>query len=819
MIRFTIWDLIWHGINANVFCRAIGRRARAQQNEDLEVTKVCNRWLKLKLILLVVFVSFSNAVFASDHPIAIQLKWLHQFQFAGYYAALEKGFFEEEGLHVQLLERDAKKNNILQVLNGEVDYGIADTAVLLYQTNKLGVKIVAPIFQHSPNVLITLKSSGIKSPLDLIGKRVQFYNNESDGFPIMAMLAEYGVLEQGMIRKESTGDFDVLINGDTDVIHGYASHEPFLLREAGHDVHIIHPMHYGIDLYGDMLFTSEREANHHPERVQAIRRAVIKGWHYALDNKEEIAQLIVDKYSQRKSFEALMYEARVIEMAIQRDVIPLGTLDEGRMQHIVRLFSKHGLLDQDFAISGFIFDQPGMGKEFALSEQEKLFIANNRVIRVGVDQNWYPFDFFDEKGAHSGIAADYLSILSQKLDVAFDTSKRGSWDQVLAWVRNRELDILAMAANTPERSEYASFTRPYIKSPMVMVSRMDADYIADPEILVGKKVAVVKDYASHEWLKINHPRLSLILVESTVEGLNLASNGHVDVFVDNLASVSFLIKEQGLANLKVSGQFPYSFDLGIGVRSDWPELKSALQKALDDISPEQHAQIYDKWVRLEFETSIDYSKVAPAFIGLFVLILIGGLYTWRLRLLHLSLKKTNDKLKQTEERLIEKNQQLEHMSITDKLTEVYNRHKLDQSITDLMAIGHRYDRPLSILLFDLDFFKDVNDHHGHQVGDKVLKVFAQLVQKTIRRTDIFGRWGGEEFLLLCPETDLSSAVELAEKLRKLIEQHAFEEGFVQTVSCGVTQVKPEQNVDQVISFVDNLLYQAKRNGRNCVVSG
>jgi polar amino acid transport system substrate-binding protein len=771
---------------------------------------------KKTLIVLLLSLFVSSWVQAND-KVTLQLKWLHQFQFAGYYAALEKGYFAEEGLDVTLYERDPNKNNILQVIDGEADYGVADSAILLYQTNTMGVKIVAPIFQHSPNVLITLKSSGIKSPLDLVGKRVRFYNNEAEGFSIMAMLAEYNVMEQGIIRQPFTQDYNVLLTGETDAIYGYSTNEPFWLRQQGADVHIINPVNFGIDLYGDMLFTSEKEANDKPQRVEAMRRAVLKGWEYALDNKEEIARLILDKYSQRKSFEALMYEARGLELAIERFTTPLGTMDEGRLKHIVRLFAKHGLLDRDFSVEGYIFDRPGRGRELDLTREEQAFIANHRKIRVGIDRSWYPFDFVDEKGRHSGIAADYLHLLSKNLGLSFDVETRGSWDQVLQWMRNRELDMLAMAASTPERSEYTSFTRPYIKSPMVIVTDNEVDYMSGAEDLRGKQIAVVKDYASHEWLKTNHPELSLVLVGSTVEGLNLVSNGHLDAFVDNLASVSFFIKQQGLANLKVSGQFPYSFDLAMGARSDWPLLRGILQKGLDSITPQQHAEIYDKWVRLEFETHVDYSKVAPAFLVLLSLIIIGGIYTWRLRVLHGRLQQTNDQLHLAEQRLIEKNQQLEHLSITDKLTDVYNRHKLDRALKDLVAIGHRYARPVSVMLFDLDFFKDVNDHYGHQVGDKVLKTFAGLVIQHIRRTDVFGRWGGEEFLLICPETDLHHAAELAEKVRKLIEDYQFEEGFIQTVSCGVSQLKPAQTVDQLVSYTDKLLYQAKQQGRNKIV--
>lgn len=129
---------------------------------------------------------------SSNQKVVLQLKWLHQFQFAGYYAAQKQGYFKEAGLDVEIRSRDLQKNNIEQVLNGEVQYGIADSVLLLYQAKNAPVVIVAPIFQHSPQALITLKSSGIDSPYKLDGKRIAFYPKDTDGFRFWPCLIKLG---------------------------------------------------------------------------------------------------------------------------------------------------------------------------------------------------------------------------------------------------------------------------------------------------------------------------------------------------------------------------------------------------------------------------------------------------------------------------------------------------------------------------------------------------------------------------------------------------------------------------------------------------
>ena len=770
--------------------------------------------------LLFLLLNTLGGALLAEETVRIQLKWYHQFQFAGYYAAIEQGYFADEGLHVELIERDPTVNNILQVLQGEVDYGIADSALLLYRDMGAGVHIVAPIFQYSPNVIITLASSGIVSPEDLIGQRLRLYSNETEGFPIMAMLAEQGVLQQGIIRQPYSSELDTLIRGETDAIFGYSSNEPYLFHERDIDVQLIHPAHYGINMYGDMLFTSVTEARERPERMAAVRRAVLRGWEYALDHKEAISQLILDQYSQRKSFAALMYEANALEQAIARFTVPIGTLDRGRIEHIANIYARHGLLDEHFSVNDQVFfDRSREDKGLNLSADEIAFLAQHRHIRVAVDRDWFPMDFVDEHNHHAGIAADYLSLLAKRLGVTFEVETRYPWTRVMDMVRNRELDMFAMAAKTPERAKYVNFTRPYIRSPMVIVTNNEVDYIDGATGLQHKVIAVVRDYASHEWLRSNHPELELRLMDTTIEGLESVATGEVFAFVDNLASVSFLIKQQGLSNLKVSGQLPIAFDLSMGVRSDWPLLQSILQKGLDSISTAEKDAIYDKWIRLEIDSAIDYRKVAPYFLGLVFILALVGLDSLRMRRMHRRLHLANLKLRRAEKQLIDKNDELEKLSTTDKLTDSYNRLKLDAELHAQRALTERYHRPLSLVLFDLDNFKQVNDTYGHHTGDEVLKVFSSLVRQTVRKTDIFGRWGGEEFMLICPETDEQTATELADRIRKQLAMHPFPEGFSQTVSGGAVQYQAGQSLSEWVISADKLLYQAKQAGRNRILCG
>ncbi|AIS52307.1 response regulator receiver modulated diguanylate cyclase with PAS/PAC sensor [Thermoanaerobacter kivui] len=161
---------------------------------------------------------------------------------------------------------------------------------------------------------------------------------------------------------------------------------------------------------------------------------------------------------------------------------------------------------------------------------------------------------------------------------------------------------------------------------------------------------------------------------------------------------------------------------------------------------------------------------------------------------------------------------LYRQSITDPLTNIYNRRFFMQMLEREIERTKRNRKPFSLIMFDLDHFKKVNDHFGHAAGDMVLKKVADTVKGRIRKTDCFVRWGGEEFIILLPETSLSDAVDLAEEIRKHISMMSLPEVGHVTASFGVTEYRDTDTIDTVLLRVDNMLYEAKGAGRNCVKS-
>ncbi len=164
------------------------------------------------------------------------------------------------------------------------------------------------------------------------------------------------------------------------------------------------------------------------------------------------------------------------------------------------------------------------------------------------------------------------------------------------------------------------------------------------------------------------------------------------------------------------------------------------------------------------------------------------------------------------------NEKLKLLSITDSLTRLYNRRKMNIEIEKEYKRSKRYKTKFSLIMFDIDWFKKINDTYGHQAGDEVLKELSNLTKEIVRSTDIVSRWGGEEFLILCMETDLDTAKNLAQRLREATENYQFSVGKKVTISIGVEEFDGDESIDELLKNVDNKLYRAKDSGRNCVMA-
>lgn len=473
--------------------------------------------------------------------VRLQLKWFHQFQFAGYYAAIEHGYYAEEGLDVELIERDLNKSVIDQVISGDAEYGVGDSGLIHEYALGKPIVAMAAIFQHNPLVFMTKRDSGIISPFEMRGKRIMLDTLSSNEAPLKAVLAYSNISDNDFIIVKQSGDNSLLKRGELDVITGYLSDQPYYYYYQQHHIplNIINPQNYGIDFYGDILFTSDNERQNHPERIDRFLRASLKGWRYALEHPYALIQLIAGQYHSKLPLANLQFEAQEIQKLIPESV-PLGYIDINRLTVLADTYVKAGYNQSIDALKLENFVYHPVVTHLDLTEAEQRWLAAHPVIRVGVNPNKPPYDWVDEKGQYVGMGADYLKLLEQKLGIHFTIDNSGaSLADVLDRVKRGELDMIAGVVITDQRSRYLNFLTPYISSPNVIVDT-GKHLLNNLDQLKGKVVAVEKAYAMQEWLKRDYPSIILLEANDALTGLKLVETNKADAYVGDIATTNYL---------------------------------------------------------------------------------------------------------------------------------------------------------------------------------------------------------------------------------------------------------------------------------------
>jgi len=292
-------------------------------------------------------------VSGTPEPVVLQLKWKHQFQFAGYVVARERGYYREAGLDVTIVEAAADRHPVTEVLEGRAQYGVGTTELLLDRATGRNLVVLAVIFQHSP-LALAVRSDRVQNVHQLSGKRVIM---EPGSAELVALLKREGLLDTGVPPQFLSPSFEPhdFIEGEVDAMSVYQTDEPFLLDAAHAPYQLLSARTAGVDFYGDNLFTTQEELLNHPERVAAFRAASLRGWHEAMAHPEAAVDLILAHYSKRKSREHLLYEAQRSRELIKPEAVEIGYMYPGRWQHIANTYAEVGMLAPETSLDGFLY--------------------------------------------------------------------------------------------------------------------------------------------------------------------------------------------------------------------------------------------------------------------------------------------------------------------------------------------------------------------------------------------------------------------------------------------------------------------------------
>jgi len=653
----------------------------------------------IKYLLLSIL--FITPIYAKKQTVTLQLQWKHQFQFAGYYMAKKKGFYDEVNLNVKFLEYQSGKNILKNVLSGKVNYGIGRSSLINKRSHGKDIVLLASILQSSPLAIATKKDSEIKTLKDFKNKQLTITGNEAET-SIFPMLLSQQINKNDIIIKSSKDKINDFINNKTDIITLYTSNQEYTLIKRGIKYNIFHPKDYNFDFYDDILFTNENEAITNRERTRNFTKATIKGWKYAFENIDETINLILKHYNtQNKTRKALQYEARILKELAFKDINNFGTIEKNKIQRTYDIYHLMGLTKEPLNLDKLIFNLSSTTPTI-YTEEEKEYLQINKVIKMCNNPNWEPIEFAEhgDMNKMAGIAIDTIRKIEEHLNVRFQTIHTTSWIQSQQYLKEKKCDILPAAIKTQKREEYANFTQPYLNLPLAIFTAKDKPLVNSLSDIIEETWSRQKGSGLIHYMQREYPNNKLITTNNVNEAFQFVNNGTTYFTIASLPIATNVISKYQLDNLQIAGYSNIMYKLSIAVRDDNLMLRDILDKALKKISKKEHRNILKSWVNTDENPLFSTTLLRNIFIILFIIAL---LLFYRQYLL----KKTNSNLKnlvdEKTHELKELNLSLE-VRIEQAIQENREKDKLLDAQSKMASMGemigniaHQWRQPLSVI--------------------------------------------------------------------------------------------------------------------------
>jgi len=670
--------------------------------------------IRLLILLLTLYAGAAVAAEAKLTQVSLQLKWLHQFQFAGYYAAQEKGFYRDVGLTVSFKEAQPGIETVDEVLLGKAEFGVGNSDLLLERSKGRPAVVLGVIFQHSPLALLALERSGIHNIHQLADHRLMI---EPHAAELLAYLQREGLPASQYESIPHSFGTQPLIDGKVDAMSVYMTWEPFALKQAGLNYSIFSPRSAGIDFYGDNLFTSESYLSTHPKTVAAFREASLRGWEYAMDHPEEIAELIIAHYAPSKSRAQLLFEYEQMRPLLQPDLIAAGYMYAGRWRHIASVYAEMGMLPAEFPLDDFLYEP--------------------QILHVPLWVYWM-----------AAFVLAFSLLIASVAGYIFKINRRLSQEIV----HRKDIESSLRASEQHYRSLYET-------APLALI-----EFDRQNRVLTWNHAA--EDIFGWPELEIVGQGIDQLVPQSEVD------------YVKNVLAQAWrgeIVRGMNY-NLTKNGKAILCRWSNVAQRDGNGNIVAVLSLA-EDVTENQK--------------------------------------------MHDELEAANASLRVQIQQVESLQENLRQQALRDPLTNLYNRRFFHETLDLDLAQCEREERPLCLAMIDIDWFKQVNDTSGHQVGDRVLKLLADLLVSSTRTGDIACRYGGEEFVIVMPGVDQATGFARIESCRR-----AFAELVLQTdsrevrcsFSAGVANwPQHAATADLLLRKADMALYAAKQAGRNCTM--
>ena len=544
-------------------------------------------------------------------PILMQLQWRHQWQFAGFYAALEQGYYRDAGFDVTLREYAKGIDIIGAVESGEARFGTFYSTVIAERMRGRPIRLLASYFQRSPLVLLVRPE--VFSPASLAGARMMAEPQELHSANFRQMFARFQLDPDDINVVPHRFSVEPFVRGEVDAMTAFTTNEPYFLHKRRVPFRIIDPADYGVPLYDLNLFTSEDYARSHPHRVRAFMDASARGWEYALANPARIVELILERYNtQGKTAEHLLFEAHQTHSVILPEIFPLGTIDPNQLRRIQDLFIEAGLASRRLPLDEILFEpvaaelkhpwpgsNPGARLEALIdrikaqvepSVQEAAFLKGLGEVVLGVDRDRAPLILVGQNGEISGIDSDTAKVINGVLGtrIRFET---GRWSELVDKAKRGEIDGLSSSAAHPERRSHFLFSAPYARMGQTgFVAAGNPQHIQSLADLAGKRVGYAAQNLSQRKRLAQLQGVTAVAFSRDKTALEAVAAGKVDAVITDEAQPYYL-PESLQRRLQAAFVLEDGLRLVFSIRKDWPLLVSAIDRVLGVLNAEDRQLI------------------------------------------------------------------------------------------------------------------------------------------------------------------------------------------------------------------------------------
>lgn len=777
----------------------------------------------LRRLALAVWFAGCSGAWALD-AVTLQLKWAHGFQFAGYYAAQAQGYYRDAGLDVHIVPAQPGDDPIRPVLDGQAQYGVGNSNLLLTRQAGHPVVVMAVIFQHSPLVLVARRSDTLQDIHSLRYKRVMF---EPHAEELRAYLRQEGVDTTTLDERPHSFDINDLIEGRVDAMTAYLTYELYDLEKAQVPYQIFTSRSVGIDFYGDNLFTTETELRQHPQRVAAMRAASLKGWKYAMEHPQEITDLILSRYSRQRTREFHLFEAQRMVPLLQPGLVELGYMNPGRWQHIAQTFTTLGLLPASFSLAGFLYDPlspaPGPNRDLllalglllgALALAAYIFHVNRRLA-----------------GSLRRLRDTQASLQDSEalLRTLSDTAAAGIYvlqGEHLVMVNEF---LITLTGYPRERLLTMRFTELIHPGDRELVAQRARARLRGEPVINRYAFKLLTQSGETRWVELTVGPIqfqgqsaSLGTVYDITERITAQEALHASqrmyrTLTENMKDVVWTLDAQTRRFLYVSPsvQALYGYtaeEVMAGTLED--TLLPASVPRIHEWIAQHTAELLDGTLppRTYFTTELEQPCK-------------DGTVVWTEVISHYSLNpdtghtEIHGVTRDVSERRATQ-ERLRHMAQHDALTGLANRALFDDRLQNALSSTRRELQRLALLYLDLDRFKPVNDRFGHAVGDVLLQQVAARIQHCLRESDTVARVGGDEFVVLLRRINgPDDALHVARKIHQTLRQPYELPDHTLEISCSIgVAIHPEHGLDDITlsHHADTAMYEAKSHGRDQV---